>query len=51
MRNCVVILAVYASVAFACQSGNEPRSVETAAVAETAHADYLPGGGAGGGAA
>ncbi len=36
MRNCVVILAVYASVAFACQSGNEPRSVETAAVAETA---------------
>jgi hypothetical protein len=36
MRNYVVILAACASVAFACQKGNEPGSVETAAVAETA---------------
>lgn len=41
MRNYVVILAVCASVAFACQKGNEPGSVETAAVAETARPAQL----------
>ncbi|MEE9457094.1 MAG: hypothetical protein V3W11_08090 [bacterium] len=35
MRNYIVILAVCASIAFACQKGNEPGSAEAAAVAET----------------
>ncbi len=34
MRNYVAIFAVCASVALACQKGAEPRTVETAAVAE-----------------
>jgi hypothetical protein len=41
MRNYLVILAVCASVAFACQKGDEPGSAEAAAVAETARPTQL----------